>query len=200
MSDKIRYPREVALQVARELCRALEAGCERNATEGTSLLKVCGSLRRGKASVGDIDLVYIPRIDQVPEPADLLGDTGRTRPVNQVDAILDRWIAEGRLAKRLNKLGRSSWGESNKLAVHVETGVPVDLFSTTREAWWSYIVCCTGSAENNTRIASTAQAKGWKWHPYDGYFSDVMGRRHRIENERDAFALLGLPYLEPRDR
>ena len=194
MSDKIRYSREAALAVARELCGAIEQACE------PDLLKVCGSLRRRRETVGDVELVYVPKVKQIPEAADLLGNTGKFQSVNLVDRVLEDLIREGRLARRLNKLGRTSWGDANKLAVHVASGIPVDLFATDRRAWWGYVVCRTGSAENNTRIATQALAKGWKWHPYDGHFTDVLGRRHWIENERDAFALVGLPYREPWER
>ncbi|MBN9691343.1 MAG: hypothetical protein J0M24_13990 [Verrucomicrobia bacterium] len=194
MSDKIRYSRADALAVARDLCEVLAYECE------PDLLKVCGSLRRRKESVGDVEIVYVPRVALIPEEKDLLGSTGKFRQENRVDVLLEQLLAAGHLAKRPNKLGRTSWGESNKLAVHVASGIPVDLFATTRRAWWGYVVCRTGSAETNTRIASQAQAKGWQWHPYDGHFTDVLGRRHWIENERDAFALVGLPYREPWER
>lgn len=199
MSQKVKYPRAVALDVARDLCRAIAPGCHLW-PDGTPALKVCGSLRRGKSEVGDIELVYIPRLDQVPEAPDLLGSTGRTLPVNRVDALLDRLIADVILAPRLNKLGRISWGLENKLAVHVPSGVPVDLFSTDLLAWHSYVVCRTGSAESNTKIATTAMRRGWRWHPTRGYFSDAVGQKHWIRSEEDVFRLVGLPYLEPRDR
>lgn len=199
MSDKAKFPRALALDVARVLCRMIERGCARM-PDGKPALKVCGSLRRGKSEVGDIELVYIPRVDPVPEAADLLGDTGRTVPLNRVDEVLEILLAEGVLARRLNKLGRTAWGPENKLAVHVPSGVPVDLFATTADAWWSYIVCRTGSAESNTRISSAALRKGWRWHPTQGYFRGFMGQRHWIANEQDAFHLVGLPYKEPRER
>lgn len=199
MSTKPRFPRALALDVARSLCRLLEPACAQM-TDGKPALKLCGSLRRGRDEVGDIELVYIPRVDQVPEPADLLGDTGRTVPINRVDEILDRLLAEGVLSKRPNKLGRTAWGDDNKLAIHTHSGVPVDLFSTTAEAWWGYVVCRTGSADTNTRIATAALTKGWRWHPTLGFFTDALGRRHRIASEQDAFHLVGLPYKEPRER
>lgn len=199
MSAKQRFPRGLALDVARVLCRLLEPVCAMW-PDGKPALKVCGSLRRGRPEVGDIEIVYIPRVDQVAESPDLLGETGRTIPVNRVDEILEILLAEGALAKRPNKVGRTAWGTENKLALHVPSGVPVDLFSTTADAWWGYVVCRTGSAESNTRIASAALAKGWRWHPTMGFFTDALSRRHRIASEEDAFHLVGLPYKEPGER
>ena len=42
------------------------------------------------------------------------------------------------------------------------SGIPVDFFATTEEAWFNYLVCRTGPAELNTRIASAASgASDW---------------------------------------
>lgn len=199
MSHKPRFLRAVALDAARQICRMITPHCDVLPC-GRPAIKVCGSLRRGRQDVGDVEIVYIPVVDLVPEPADLLGSTGRTIPRNRVDAELERWLATGLLAKRPNKLGHFAWGQDNKLAIHTPTGVPVDLFSTDERAWHSYVVCRTGSAETNTRIATAALRKGWRWHPTGGYFTDVLGKRHWIGSEEDVFRLVGLPYLEPKDR
>ena len=159
-------------------------------------------LFRSKDPVGDVELVYVPKMEPVKlcGPADLFGDQAQTVMANQVDVVLGMLMDRRVIAPRPNKLGRTAWGDQNKLAVHVASGIPGDLFATTRRAWWGYVVCRTGSADNNTLIASTAKAEGWQWHPYDGHFTDVLGRRHWIETERDAFALVGLPYKEPWER
>ena len=193
MSDKPRFPRADAMRVARELCDALEPVCE------SEHLKVCGSLRRGKLDVGDVELVYVPRVESRPGPADLFGNR-EFRPVNLVDEVLEKMLRDGIIERRLNVNGSPAWGALNKLARHVASGIPVDLFATTRRAWWSYIVCRTGSAKSNTAIATAAQRKQMTWHPYEGHFTDCMGREIPIVCEQDAFHIVGLPYKEPRDR
>lgn len=50
------------------------------------------------------------------------------------------------------------WGEKNKLAVHVRTGIPVDFFAATEANWWNYLVCRTGGEQNNIAIASHLSA------------------------------------------
>ena len=52
-SDKKRWPRLEAEAVARELAWMLAGVCDR--------VVVAGSLRRGKALVGDVEMLYIPR-------------------------------------------------------------------------------------------------------------------------------------------
>lgn len=199
MSDKVKFPRAVALEAARNLCANLRPFCALW-SDGSPAIKVCGSLRRMRESVGDVEIVYVPRVQASEGPKDLLGAPGPTVSWNMFDGALDCLLKSGTLEKRPNKLGRSTWGPENKLAIHRPTGVPVDLFSTSFSAWWSYVVCRTGSAETNTRIASEALRKGWRWHPTAGHFTDVMGKKVWITCEMDVFRLVGMPYLEPKDR
>lgn len=130
--DKPRYPREAALQVARELCRALKPVTER--------LIVAGSLRRRATTVGDVEILYIPRTE--PRQIDLLTHG----PASLADDVLYQLLADGTITRRLNKNGSATWGAANKLAVHTHSGIPVDLFETTEDAWWNYLVCRTGPA------------------------------------------------------
>ncbi len=193
MSDKPKFPRAVAIEVARELCQALDGACIR--------LVVAGSLRRRKAEVGDVELLYIPRFEEV---RDGLFDT---KEQNCVDVKLDELLRRSVLAKRENSLGIETWGEKNKLAIHPRSGIPVDLFSANLLNWWNYLVCRTGSAENNIRISTAAQARGYQWHPYSSGFTHTERTalvttysERDVTSERDVFEIAGLPYLEPWQR
>jgi DNA polymerase/3'-5' exonuclease PolX len=191
---KRKYPRADAIAVARELTRGLECGCVR--------LKVAGSLRRMKREVGDVELVYVPRWIEEADPADLFGGGAKLR-VNVVDRVLGELLKLGVIEKRLNKVGRTAWGEANKLAVHVASGIPVDFFAATEENWWNYLVCRTGGAESNTAICLAAIDKGWKWNPYGEGFSrpSGIGREVRaMRSEEEVFAFVGMEYLPPAER
>ena len=64
--EKPRFPRKDALAVARQCVELLAPVCEQ--------LKVCGSLRRRRETVGDVEIVFVPRTRIVsPERRDLLG-------------------------------------------------------------------------------------------------------------------------------
>jgi DNA polymerase/3'-5' exonuclease PolX len=130
---------------------------------------------------------------------DSKADLFATSLVPSTDAALNSLIDDGILAKRKNVKGSEMWGEKNKLAVHVRTGVPVDFFATTESAWWNYVVCRTGPGESNIAIEVAAQRKGWKWNPYGEGFTDG-GKVIPVRSEREAFELVGLPYKEPKDR
>ena len=109
-------------------------------------------------------------------------------------------LDDGTLAKRQSKIGGTAWGDKNKLAVH-RSGMPVDLFRTVPESWWNYLVCRTGPADSNTRIATEAQRRGYRWNPYGiGYTKLADGTVTAMDSEAAVFAFVGLPYAEPWER
>ena len=55
MSDKKKWPLEQAKAVAVELLSYLHGFCER--------AQIAGSIRRGKSLVGDIEILYIPKME-----------------------------------------------------------------------------------------------------------------------------------------
>lgn len=188
MSDKPKFPRKVACDVARELCAALQPATDR--------LIVAGSLRRRRAEVGDVEMVYIPRHGLGTQPGELLQQS-----CNLADNAIAKLEAAGVLARRLSKNGTEAYGPKNKLMVHVPTGLPVDLFATTPAYWWNYLVCRTGPAMLNTLLASRAQEMGYKWHPCHSGFERLSDRQIiPMESERHVFEFLGLRYLEPWER
>jgi len=170
------------------MCRALKPACQ------PDRIIVAGSLRRGRRDVGDVEIVYISKVETIP---DGLFEVVQ-KPV--VDTVLSRMLAERVIEMRQNKNGGTAWGQYNKLARHMESGIPVDLFAARPANWFSYLVCRTGSAENNIRIAGAARARGWKWHPYGEGFTDSKGLLVPVESEQDVFEKVGLKYREPKDR
>jgi len=185
---KPRYPLAAAEAVAASLLAALAPHCER--------IVVAGSIRRRKPTVGDIELLFIPKFDKRQVPPDLF-----PREVSLADLKFDALINGGVLVKRPNKNGATAWGEKNKLAIHAASGIPVDLFTATRENWFNYLVCRTGGAETNKRIAMAAQPRGWKWEPKSAGFLNLAYKpRFVVRPEQDVFLCAGLDYLEPEAR
>jgi DNA polymerase/3'-5' exonuclease PolX len=188
MSDKQRYPLADARAVAAVLCRALAPHCDR--------IEVAGSIRRQKPTVGDIELLFIPRFGARVVAPELF-----PRHCDLAALAIDELLRSQVLGKRPNKLGGTAWGEKNKLAVHLPSGIAVDLFAATAHNWFNYLVCRTGGAESNRQIAMAAQAMGWKWNPYGSGFEKLGStERHVVTEERDVFAFVGLPYREPEAR
>lgn len=189
MSDKPRFPNATGMRVAAELCRALKPACER--------LVVAGSLRRRRPTIGDVEILYISRTETRPDPADLF----RNVQVILVDEVIATLENAGVLERRTNTKGSEMFGEKNKLMRHRATGLPVDLFATSEASWWNYLVCRTGPAESNTRIATLAREKGYQWGPYSPGFTHLgNGRITRMKSEEAVFQFVGIPYLPPDQR
>lgn len=183
--DKPRWPFAAAMEVAESLVELLQPICER--------IEIAGSLRRRKAMVGDVEILYISESESRPD-----GLFDRI-DVNLADEALLALIDAGVIDYRLNVKGSRMWGDANKFAVHRETGIPVDFFRTSEAAWHNYLVCRTGPGASNIRIAEAAAKRGLKWHPYGVGFT--KGRETLvIRSERQVFETVGLPYLEPEAR
>ncbi len=189
-SAKIRWPRSDGLRVAKEICNRLNPYCER--------LIVAGSLRRRKPDIGDVEILYITRAES--RPFDMFS----TVSVSLADEEIERMVADGTLSKRPSKTGGTAWGDRNKLALH-RSGMPVDLFRTVEDSWWNYLVCRTGPAESNLRIAASARSLGYMWHPYLSGFEDITGDRSfgriiPMTSEQAVFEFVGLPFFPPELR
>ena len=193
MSDKTKFPLKLAAALAEKIVDALKPACDR--------ILIAGSVRRKRPLVGDIEIVFIPKLALVTDPSDLFKE--KKIQVNAVDLVLAKLIEDGSLAKRKSVLGREAWGEDNKLAVAIKTGIAVDFFTATPENWWNYLVCRTGSAETNRRIAEAAIRRGCRWCPTREGFLQERGSgnvMYKMTSEQDVFIFVGLPYLEPEQR
>lgn len=191
-----RFGIDEATEIAKEICHVLRPHCDR--------IEVAGSLRRRKPYLKDVEILFIPKFSRAPERDDFFRERP---PINQADLAIEHLLQFGLLAKRPNINGVEAWGPLNKLGVHVPSGMPVDLFTATRENWFNYLVCRTGGEESNIRIASAAIAKGWKWNPYGNGFTRFTHFRngteinyHEVASEREVFEFVGLRYLEAWER
>lgn len=186
-SSKPRFPRAAALAVAREMCHVLDSV--------TRKLIVAGSLRRRKSEVGDVEILYIARTEK--RKIDLFRDGD----ADLAGELLQAMLADGILAPRPNISGSTIWGERNKLAIHKATGIPIDFFATNETSWYNYLVCRTGPAALNTRIAGGTQAQGYQWNPYGSGFTCLKtGKIIPMRTEEEVFHFAGLPYQEPWER
>lgn len=184
---KTRWPAKVARRIGDELVEALTPRCEQ--------VCIAGSLRRGKAEVGDIEILYVPRIGLIQRPGELFPKSGWL-----TDELLEQWLTQGVLTKRPNKNGATAWGPLNKLAKHAASGVSVHLFATTRERWFVSLVVRTGSAEMNTQLAASALRRGLQLHAYGVIERTATGEHIAPSSEREVFELCGVAYKEPTER
>ncbi len=167
---------ETARAIAEELKSRLEEACHR--------IEVAGSIRRQKSIVGDIEFLCIPKY---------------VSGVDQLDREIGALCIQRILGVRLNKLGSRVYGPKNKLLCHVESGIGVNIFSTTQEQWPVALVVRTGGKTTNKRIATAALRKGYRFHAYGRGFTTATGEIV-CHSEREVFEAVGLTYLEPWER
>jgi len=189
MGGEKRYPYEVAYAIAAGIVYDLRPFCER--------IEIAGSLRRHKDDVGDIEILYIPVIIEDPDP----GDFFATREADKTHDQIQKLERNGVLERRLSVTGHQAYGPLNKLMRHVPSGIPVDLFATTRENWWNSLVMRTGPKELNQRIVDAALAKGWHWNVYGAGFTRIEYTESvETHSEAEVFAFVGMPCLDPEHR
>jgi DNA polymerase/3'-5' exonuclease PolX len=208
MSDKQKFAADLAKSVARELIARLKPCVEFNDAEQREFLVCAGSLRRRKAEVGDLELVMVPKWGKV---MDGLFEKDGDVCADMINKLRD----DGTLRERPSSKNTVTWGPKNYLAVHVGSGLPVDLFCIPRAAFQNYLVCRTGGKNNNIALCNSALKRGLTWMPYGGGFQVVdlelaerafpdAGLYARAfipaHTEREVFEIAGLKYLEPWER
>jgi DNA polymerase/3'-5' exonuclease PolX len=187
-----------AKHVARDFVDVLRDVCER--------IVVAGSLRRRKPYVKDVEIVFVPKFaSSSPEAVQIRHDffiaPPKPPPINLAERTIVALLDARLIAPRPNVNGIDAWGPKNKLAIHVPSGMRVDLFTATPENFWNYLVCRTGGERNNIEICEAANRKGWKWNPYgSGFTSLTTIAKHLVAAERDVFDFVGIPYREPWER
>ena len=188
-ANKPRFARKIALKVAEDLRRMLASPCER--------IEYAGSLRRGKATVGDVEIIYVPKIERLRNP----GDMFEWIDVNLTDQALLVMERAGILSRRLNTLGRETYGPKNKLMIHCPSGLPVDFFATTEDNWANCLTHRTGPADLIVRICQEAQRRGLKYDPYGpGFINLETGAILKVISEQEVFDIVGMPFEEPEHR
>lgn len=177
------FPRQAALPVAERLVSQLRPACED--------IRICGSLRRERQDIHDIEIVA--RSKRVPDPDALVGLAG------DVDALP---IHIERLGLEFDaELPRN--GDRYK-RLRVER-IPVDLFLVPDASVWGMAVAVrTGPAEFS-RLLVAERRKGGAlpdgWKVADGWkLFDAAGNRRGTFTELDVFEALGLPWIPPPRR
>lgn len=132
---------------------------------------ICGSLRRGKELVKDIDLLIATR------NPDLVRQTVLKHP--QVKDI----IISG----------------NEKSAVLTWLGVKVEVRTVSPDQFWSALHHLTGSKEHHERLRQRARSLGLKVNEY-GIFPEGSEVSLEIKGEEDIYRATGVPYIPPELR
>lgn len=160
-----RFPLGLALPVAQQLVRALAE------FPSVQRVAIAGSLRRGRETVGDVDIVASSA-----DPASVMDEFVRTPGVEQV-------LARG----------------DTKASIVLKMGLQVDLRVVRDDQFAAALHHFTGSKEHNVALRELAQAKGLKISEY-GIVRVDEGEPLAVATEADVFAAVGLPCIPPELR
>jgi DNA polymerase (family X) len=162
-----------------------------------------GSLRRGKETIGDIDVLVAP---SDAEQARLLGEAFRAMP--GVTTILVAGETKSSVRMRIDgDLGR--WGRDSDAT---GASIQVDLKIVPPESWGAAMMYFTGSKEHNIAMRERARTMGWTLNEYGLYPDDdpkkqleppqKRGLRSVADasTEESLFRKLGVPWIPPECR
>jgi DNA polymerase (family 10) len=153
-----------ALPLARHICKKLlETGLFRR-------VEPAGSLRRGKETVGDLDLLALS--DRPEEAAQAFAS------LPEVEEIL----AQG----------------PKKVSVRLTGGLQADLRIVPEESFGAALQYFTGSKAHNIRLRERAVARGWKLNEYGLFAED--GSVIAGKTEEEIYRALGLSFIPPELR
>ena len=133
----------------------------------------CGSFRRGKNEIGDLDIAVVPSTD-----------TSFTQQVAKVIAELNAIQIRG--------------GEK-MVVLNSPEGHQIDLYNTDPEYLGSMMLFLTGSAKHNIKLRAKAKYKGMSLSQYglmDAEDRTVLASK----TEEDIFSTLGVKYTPPAKR
>lgn len=162
-SDRI--PLGVVLPLAEEILEYLKT------VEGVENLQVAGSLRRGRDTVGDIDVLATS-----------------SSPERAMEAFLEMPSVQEVLGKG-----------PTKASVIVKETVQVDFRIVDSRSFGTLIQYFTGSKDHNVKLRNLALTRGYSLSEYSlTRLSD--GKELFLDREEDVYTVLGLPWIPPELR
>jgi len=141
--------------------------------ESLPLDKIClaGSLRRGKETVGDIDILV-----------------GNDKPATIMDVFVSYPEVDDLLMKG-----------PTKSSVRLRRGLQVDIRAVESKSWGAALCYFTGSKEHNVSMRRIGVENGLKLNEY-GLFERESGTMVAGATEEEVYEALGLRYVEPEIR
>jgi DNA polymerase (family X) len=135
-------------------------------------LEIAGSYRRGRETVGDLDVLVVASDRQ---------------------ATMDHFES---YPERSQTIAR---GEEKKISIRIGKAFQVDMRLVEDEQFGAALQYFTGSKEHNVRLRRMAQAKGLKINEY-GVFREADDVRLGGQSEEEVYAAVGLPLIPPELR
>ncbi len=160
-----RTPLPAGLALAQHVCEVLSQLPQAQRVE------IAGSLRRGRETIGDIDILVASD-----DPQPILDATATMRGVSKI-------LAHG----------------AKKTSVLLGPGVQVDVRVVEPQVFGSALHYFTGSKEHHVKLRTRAKRQGLKISEY-GVFREGSDEAIACATEEDVFAALGLAFIPPELR
>lgn len=175
---------EHAKAIAEELVKQLAPHCER--------IQIAGSIRREKPEVKDIEIVAIPKPYEIG-----LFESG-------IATVVNRWIkVKGSLPCKYTQREIAPLFHTPNAELPREElldTIKLDLFFATPKNWGLILAIRTGSAEYSHQVL----AMGWVRKGYESIEGNLFHKASRwersIPEEKDLFDLIGIDWVEPKER
>lgn len=182
------YPLKTARAIAEKIIADISPFCVR--------CDIAGSVRREKAEVKDIEIVCIPRFEDVPGEVDLFGAKTERRNILQrhlqaKDTV--RWIKPGTSVIE-------DWPlkpEAKYWRGLMPNGIKLDVFLANEHNYGMIYLMRTGSAEFNVGLFTKCKQSGVR--AAGGYLWEG-GKPLSTPEERDVFTWAGIKWVEPWGR
>ncbi len=183
MSTGTRLTLSQADALAAKIVAELAPACER--------IEIAGSVRRRKPTVGDLEILAIPRWGTRPS-LDLFAPP---EPVDLLDARVAELVHQGMLAPHPECPAN---GARYKRLWLPDPGLQLDLFLVRPPAEWAVLwLIRTGPADFSRDVVTRLLPRGM--HCTDGRIWR-MNETVPCPDERAVLALAGLPWIEPEER
>lgn len=189
MSEGEKMGLERASNLAKRIMAGVKPGCAR--------IELVGSIRRGRPEVGDVEFVYIPRF-QVGGQINFLDLEAKTE--NVFDKVLLSMIDS---KPNFHKGPRFAPRYKTCLIDLPEGGqFKIEFWIAKPETWGFIKAMRTGSEAFNKAWAVRQMDRGWlpnKFRFAGGWLTQG-GQRVQTPTERGLFEIIGLPWVEPKER
>ncbi len=207
-TEKTRIRFSEAKAIADSAIDRLAPYCER--------IEVGGSIRRQLMSIGDVEIVCVPKFGTafVRDPNDLLFGGCERENVNLLRNALDDLVGDGTMQPRLGKDGKAARGDRYQRLVFQDFAL--DVFSVLEPAQWGCVATLrTGPHQFNRWIVcpaptgalptSTIMDAGSLWYGTRDYSKKdnpitYKGSQILTPTEESFFDALGIPWIPPTER